>query len=69
MEKECKYCCKGDNEYLFDSEIPMGILNPCSVFGFVDINKKKFVHGLYISDNNNEFAVKINYCPMCGRKL
>ena len=71
MKKECKYCCEGDNEYLFGSPIPLGALDELhlSEMGYIDVNKATLKHGIYIGADCVNFETKINYCPMCGRKL
>lgn len=58
----CEYCKKvrDDNEYLIWSESPDGELSEA-----VHIRYK---HGQYELWSGISFR-KINYCPMCGRKL
>lgn len=58
----CEYCKKvsDDNKPLIYSEFPDGELYTC-----VEI---KFKYGKYALWSGISFQ-KINYCPMCGRKL
>ena len=63
-EIECNYCdlTKSNWEILFRN------YDIKSEYGISEIyfNNSK----LFVSDtNDNEVSVKINYCPMCGRKL
>lgn len=68
---ECNYCHKDDefNDVLITNDLKAGKVLLSQTEVFIERNK---LH-LYLSNSNNDgFSVsfmKINYCPMCGRRL
>ena len=62
----CKHCNKKDDlSQIAHESFGVGILGEIDVFLCMD-GEKGF---LYTGINDKEFKVKINYCPMCGRKI
>lgn len=69
--KNCNYCHKDDefNDVLITNDLKAGKVLLSQTEVFIERNK---LH-LYLSNSNNDgFSVsfmKINFCPMCGRRL
>lgn len=62
----CKYCSDWENEHkeLIRAELPGNLLK-------VEVlqDKLALIEQRYGKDQIADGYVKINYCPMCGRKL
>lgn len=70
----CEYCNVEDQEYLVDEEIKntiMGIDFDVNFAAYVSNATLYVVTGGGTMDADYDYLVKkkINYCPMCGRKL
>ena len=71
---KCKYCCDFfDAKYILRKSIPLCLGTKLNVS--VDINCDElnvYMHNSFEGTDASEgksFGTKINYCPMCGRKL
>lgn len=70
---KCKYCeCGEDNTYLVDRKKSLGTLSAW-LSCFIGSDEQVFI-GTDFGANGSEAELiytskKINFCPMCGRKL
>ena len=80
METECEYCSSDINnrKYLLKDEIDFGILGEYNLYAYTVPNavKGKTTPLIEISITNDNCGgeiyygkYKINFCPICGRKL
>lgn len=69
MADKCEYCMDADLCKDFDFVDDLSKLSGFSIYLYADEGDKLNAIGC---DNDNETfmcGVKINYCPICGRKL
>lgn len=72
----CEYCTLKEKldtwgETLINESIDYGILGEVSIWTAIIVRSKKLMLAFNpdLLDNSKEWFFKINYCPMCGRKL
>lgn len=77
MADICKYCdTKGEGNLcsneVFNLDVDFGVFGRCDIVGqmYKASNGTELLNMAFIGGNRSiDFEVKIEYCPMCGRKL
>lgn len=69
----CEYCCEEFfdkcNEYIIDRWYYFDNIRAMNSFVFIEDGKLKLFTCICDEEDPSPKSVKINYCPMCGRKL